>query len=224
VEHPDTLQDRSQLPFQVVMNSNLPVPSPKPVQSTALQLSENRYIARRNFFNFFGLTCQILTLDGQPRLFVKLKAFKLKEDIVVHADASQQTPLLTIKARSIIDFAATYDVTDVMTGQRIGSWRRKGLKSIFKDEWELLDVHEQVVGHIKEDSALMAFLRRFLSNLIAQSYTIECGGQGVGDIKGTWNPFLVKYTVDLSKDTGRLDRRMALAGVVLLMTIEGKQN
>ena len=46
----------------------------------------------------------------------------------------------------------------------------------------------------------------------------------IGEMKGTWNPFLVKYTVDFSRDHQQhLDRRLALASVVLLMCIEGKQ-
>ena len=77
---------------------------------------------------------------------------------------------------------------------------------------------------ITEDSTLLALMRRFLSNLIAQSYHFSMGGQNIGLIKGTWNPFLVKYTVDLSQEPGYLDRRLALAGVVLLLCIEGRQN
>jgi hypothetical protein len=47
----------------------------------------------------------------------------------------------------------------------------------------------------------------------------------IGQVQGTWNPFLVKYLVDFSGDPNRyLDRRLALAGIVLLMCIEGKQN
>ena len=181
------------------------------------------YIARRNFFNFLGITCRILDLQGGLKFKVKLKAFKLKEDITVFADEAQTIPVLNIKARQIIDFGATYDVIDVATQQPIGAWRRKGLKSIVRDEWELLDVHGQVIALIKEDSTALALLRRFLSNLIAQSYHLEINGQPVGLIKGTWNPFIVKYTVDFTQEQW-LDKRLTLAGVVLLMCIEGKQN
>ena len=184
-----------------------------------------RYIARRNFFNFLGITCRILSPAGAMLFYIRLKAFKLKEDITIFSDETQTTSLLNIKARSIIDFSAAYDVVDTQSGEKVGAFRRKGWKSFLKDEWEILDLQDQVVGHMKEDSAMMAILRRFLSNLIPQNFTFEMGGNVVGDLTGTWNPFVVKYDVDLSKDSqSLLDKRMALAGTVLLMAIEGKQN
>jgi hypothetical protein len=188
------------------------------------------FVARRNFFNFFGISCRILTLEGLALFFIRLKAFKLREQIGVFRDEARTLQTLGIQARSILDFGATYDVTDVATGQRVGSLRRKALKSVLKDEWEILDAYEQVMGRVCEDSWLMAILRRFLSNLIPQSYTYYWGPQGeeaaqsFGEIRGTWNPFIVGFTVDLTRDPGhRFDRRLALASAVMLMTIEGKQ-
>lgn len=191
----------------------------------AITLPEPRYIARRNFFNFFGIKCRLTTLDGRPLFFVKLKAFRLKEDITVFADEALTHPLMSIKARQIIDFSAAYDVVDLTTQQRVGALRRRGFKSIVRDEWEILDPTDQVLGLMQEDSTLMALLRRFLSSLIPQNYHITMHGQQVAVVTGTWNPFIVKHTMDLSFDqSGLLDQRLALAASVLLMTIEGKQN
>ena len=190
----------------------------------AITLPEPRYIARRNFFNFFGIKCRFTTLDGRPLFFVKLKAFRLKEDITLFADQALTQPLMSIKARQIIDFSAAYDVVDLTTQTRVGALRRRGLKSLLRDEWEILDPGDQAIGLMQEDSQLMALLRRFLSNLIPQNYHVTMHGQPVAVITGTWNPFIVKHTMDLSPDQGQVfDRRLALAASVLLMTIEGKQ-
>ncbi|MBW2524626.1 MAG: hypothetical protein JRI23_10645 [Deltaproteobacteria bacterium] len=183
------------------------------------------YVARKNFFNFWGVKCRILSLDGQLMHFVYQKALKLKEDITVYADAGRQVPQLHIKARQIIDFSAAYDVVEVQSGAKLGALRRKGWASFARDEWEVLDVYDQPIATILEDSLAMALLRRFLSNLIPQNYTFYVGQAPVGQVQGTWNPFLVKYLVDFSQDPNRyLDRRLALAGIVLLMCIEGRQN
>jgi hypothetical protein len=183
------------------------------------------YVARRNFFNFWGVKCRILSLDGQLMHFIYQKAFKLKEDITVYADVGMQQPQLHIKARQIIDIGATYDVMDVASGYKIGALRRQGWASFARDEWHVLDVNDQHIATILEDSLAMALLRRFLSNLIPQNYTVSMGQSVIGQVHGTWNPFLVKYLVDFSADPSRyLDRRLALAGIVLLMCIEGKQN
>lgn len=201
--------------------------------STAIQTAggsqlarvQNQYIARRNFLNFFGIRCRILTPDGQPFMFVHLKAFKLKEDITVYADEAQTQPLLSIKARSILDFSAAYDVVDATNGEHVGVLRRKGWSSLMRDEWQILDAQEQLVGILQEDSLILALVRRFVSNLLPQNYTLTMGGHTVAEVRGSWNPFLVKHTMDLSADAeGRVDRRLAIAASVLLMTIEGKQN
>jgi hypothetical protein len=148
----------------------------------------------------------------------------LKEDITVYRDRGMTQPLLGIKARQIIDFAAAYDVVDLTTDEKVGAFKRKGWRSILRDEWQIMDAYDEVVGHIIEDSQLLAFLRRFLSNLIPQNYTVEVDGQPVGEFRGTWNPFIVKYSVLWQPDSDQaLDPRMGVAAAVLLMTIEGKQ-
>ncbi len=197
----------------------------QPAISHAMSALESGYVARRSFFNLFGITCRIFSLVGEPLFFVRLKAFKLKEDITIFRDETGSQPLLSIRARHIIDFSAAYDVVDLTTSQRVGALRRKGLKSILRDEWELLDINDQVIGLLQEDSQLMALLRRFLSNLIPQNYHLTVHGHVAASFVGTWNPFIIKHTVALEPDPARhLDRRLALAASVLLMTIEGKQN
>jgi len=124
----------------------------------------------------------------------------------------------------VLDISATYDVADTNTGQNVGALRRKGLKSVVQDEWAVLDTGDNEVGTIKEDSTMMALLRRFLSNLIPQTFHIRMGGQDAGVIKQRFNPFVLQHDVDLRADAGkRFDRRLALAAVVLLLAIEGRQ-
>jgi hypothetical protein len=193
-------------------------------------LERDVYVARRNFFNFLGITCRILDESEGLLAHIKLKAFKLREEIGVFADEAQTQPLLGIRARQIFDIGATYDVTDKRTGEVVGALRRKGLKSILKDEWDFLAADGTPIGRVEEDSWFLSLLRRFLAGFIPQNYHFYFGppkqdpSQAIGEVRGTWNPFLVKFTVDLSRDRERrLDRRLALAAAVLLMTVEGKQ-
>jgi len=156
---------------------------------------------------------------------VKQKAFKLKEDITVYGDESKNVELMKIKARSIIDFSAAYDVTDANTGSKIGALKRKGMKSILKDEWDILDANDQSIGIVQENSMLLALLRRFLTNLIPQKFTLSVGGQEVGYFRQTFNPFVPQFEIDFSMDSSNLlDRRLGIATVILLQTIEGRQN
>lgn len=190
--------------------------------STELSAWARHYTAKRGMF--FGRQFRFYGPEGNLRAFVKQKAFKLKEEITVFADEAQQRPLLRIKARSIMDVSATYDVTDAATGQRVGACRRAGLKSILRDEWLILGENDAEVAKAQEDSMMMAMIRRFLMNLIPQAFTLSTAAGEVGHIKQRFNPF--QLTVDVNLDgpqAAAVDPRLSFALVVLLLAIEGRQ-
>ncbi len=191
-------------------------------------LTQPHLVARKNIFNFLHQWFQIMDPQGNVLLYTKMRAFKLREDIRV-LGPDKQTEVVSMRARQIIDFGATYDVTDPATGQKLGAFRRKGLKSIFKDEWLILDAADQEVGLIQEDSGGLAFLRRFIGgvvNLFApQQHHGFIGGSPVLTFQQTRNPFVTKTYLNFSMDTqGLLDRRLGLAAAVLFCAIEGKQD
>jgi len=190
------------------------------------QYNNKQYYAKKSFWKLFGGEIRIFDINRSRILFyVKQKAFKLKEDITVYGDESKNVELMKIKARSIIDFSAAYDVTDANTGSKIGALKRKGMNSILKDEWDILDANDQSIGIVQEDSMLLALLRRFLTNLIPQKFTLSVGGQEVGYFRQTFNPFVPQFEIDFSMDSSNLlDRRLGIATVILLQTIEGRQN
>lgn len=154
-----------------------------------------------------------------------MKAFKLREDIRLYTREDKAEELLTIKARQIIDFSATYDVVDPATGQPVGALRRKGMKSMVQDEWEIFDPHGIPIGVIQEDSLILALIRRFATNLIPQKYHGTVQGDQVFTFHQNFNPFTLRYELDFSADVmDKLDRRLGIAAAVLLCAIEGRQN
>ncbi|MCQ3936333.1 MAG: hypothetical protein DPW18_04720 [Chloroflexi bacterium] len=185
-------------------------------------------------FNQYTLKRQVFALTGKFRfydpsgrlvMFSEQKMFRLREDIRVYADESKTQEVLMIKARQIIDFSAAFDVVDSATGMKVGALRRRGLKSILRDEWEVLDVGDNVIGLLFEDSMGMALLRRFLTGLIPQNYDITIGGARVADLRQNFNPFTYQLTMDFSMDVAhQLDRRLGVAAGILLAAIEGRQS
>jgi uncharacterized protein YxjI len=183
--------------------------------------------------NQYQLKRQVFALTGKFRFYDPLgnlvmyseqKMFRLREDIRVYSDESKSQEVLMIKARQIIDFSAAYDVVDSISNQKVGVLRRKGLQSMLRDEWEILDVNDNRIGTLFEDSMGMALLRRFLSNLIPQNYDIVIGSSRVADLKQNFNPFTYHLSMDFSMDTSRLlDRRVGIAAGILLAAIEGRQ-
>jgi uncharacterized protein YxjI len=188
------------------------------------RFGQSRYLIRRKFFKIFGGAFHIYDEAGNVAFYSKMKAFKLKEDLRLFTGEDMQQEVLTIKARSILDFGATYDVTDSASGTRLGALRRKGLKSLLRDEWLILDAQDQEVGMIAEDSMALALVRRLLTNLVPQTFTGAVGGTPVLSFRQHFNPFIQKISLDFSMDTGRkLDRRLGIAAAVLLCAIEGRQ-
>jgi hypothetical protein len=185
---------------------------------------QSQYLLKRQVFALTG-KFRFFDSSGKLLLFSEQKMFKLREDIRVYSDESKMQEVLMIKARQIIDFSAAYDVVDSATGQKVGALRRKGLASILRDEWEILDVGDNVIGKLTEDSMGLALLRRFLTNLVPQNYDIIFGTERVADLKQNFNPFTYQLNIDFSMDLNRrLDRRVGLAAGILLAAIEGRQN
>jgi uncharacterized protein YxjI len=152
--------------------------------------------------------------------------FKLREDIRVYSDESKSQEILSIKARQILDFSAAYDVVDTQAGAQVGVLRRKGLKSIVRDEWEVLDANENPLGVLWEDNMTLAMLRRLVAGtLLPQNYDLLIGGNIVADLKQRFNLFRYEMDLDFTMDTaGQLDRRLGIAAAILLAIIEGRQS
>ena len=189
----------------------------------------NTFLIRRKVLTLFGAQLHVYSASMQLLLYVKMKAFKLKEDITIFTDESMSQPLIRIRARQILDISAVYDIYDVSTGaeHKLGALKRKGLKSMLRDEWEIWNQHDQPVGLIQEESGALALVRRFIDLarlFLPQQYNFSINGHPMGYMKQTLNPFVMKMTADFSQDTnGYLDRRMASAAATLLCVIEGKQ-
>lgn len=186
--------------------------------------SDNKYMIRRKILTIFGAKFHVYNNMGELILFSKQKAFKLKEDIRVFTDESMSTERLVIKARQIVDFSAAYDVVDQAENRKIGTLRRKGWKSIVRDSWEFLGEDDQPIAMLTEDSMLMSLLRRFLCNLIPQTYHVMQNGKPLITYKQNFNPFVLKIRVSIDPDSRDIiDPRLVLAGGILLAAIEGRQ-
>lgn len=179
----------------------------------------DQYTIRRKVLKILGASFHVYG-PGETLLgFCSQKAFKLKEDIRVFEDEARTKPLLTIRARQAIDFSAAYDIVDETTGQKVGAARRKGFKSILRDSWEVLDANDQVIEKLDEDSTAMALMRRFLTDLIPQTFHL---GQSA-TFKQRFNPFVYRLEVSVARGA-EIDRRLLLGVAVLIAAIEGRQD
>lgn len=190
-----------------------------------INFTENKFLIRRKVMTIGGAKYHIYNEAGGLMFYCKQKAFKLKEDIRLYTNEAMTEEVLIMSARSVIDFSATYDVFDSVEGVKVGALQRKGMKSMFKDEWLVLDPDDNQIGVIQEDSAGLAFIRRFLTNIIPQNFDMIMNGKKVVDIQQAFNPFIYKLNIDYTFDTENIvDRRLGIAAGILISTIEGRQN
>jgi hypothetical protein len=191
------------------------------------RLSDSVYQIRRKLWTFklFIAGCSVYDSVGRFCLLVDQKGSGLKCNLRIFSDEKKQQEVMSITTKQLFDFAAAYEVVDTATGKNIGGFKRKGFKSILRDEWIVTDADDNEIGVIQEDSLLLALMRRFLTNLIPQKYEIVIDGATVCTLRHHPNPFSSKLTVDHTPDeySKSLDRRMALAAGILLCTVEGKQ-
>jgi len=197
-------------------------PGTKPGIAAAV-FQQDSFVARQKIFSL-APSFYIHDQTGNALAYLRKKIFAWKDEVRVFTDETQSFELLRIKARKISDWGTSFDVTDSVNSQKVGALKRRGWKSLVRKEWIIMDALDQELGRIKEDSLALALLRRFVTALLPQSYTFEVGSALVGTAHQNWNLFAPKMYVDFSADPGKqLDRRLAVAAVVLLMAIEGRQ-
>ena len=187
--------------------------------SSAFQHKE--YMFRRKAFTFLGAAFHVYDESKNVIFYSRQKPFKLREDFRIYSDETMKKELLIIKTPHILDIWATYNVEDPTTGEKVGSIKRKALKSIIRDEWIICSPDEREIGKLTEKSWLGAIASRFI-NLIPQKYTIIAGIKEVADIKQHFNPFILRYTMSIIT-TQIIDARLLIAAGILLVGVERRQ-
>ena len=103
-------------------------------------------------FKILAMAPQILVTDryGKCVFYVKRKLMKLKESVTVFSDAKQTEALYHLNADQVIDFSARYHFTDA-DGSTIGAVQRRGMKSIWRAHYDILDGNRTIL-QIREEN------------------------------------------------------------------------
>ena len=117
-------------------------------------------------FKLLAIASQIYIRDANGNLlgYVKQKLFKFKEEINVFADEAQTQRLFGIKADRVLDFSAQYNFTNAACQHR-GSIKRRGMRSIFKANYEVYDSSGSQVMHIHEENGWIKVVDSLLGEI-----------------------------------------------------------
>jgi uncharacterized protein YxjI len=181
-------------------------------------VTQSHYIIRRKFWSVFERVFRVFTGDGQLIMYIQHPLFKLREEFMVYADEAKTRPLLKVKSRQVIAMNFSYDVSDVQTGNLLGSVQKRGLRSLVRDTFRILDAAGNEIGYAEEQGA--ALLRR-LFPLLLSKHAIFVGGDQVAFIKQRFRLFTKEFTVDTRPAS--VDPRFVLAVALLALIAEARR-
>jgi uncharacterized protein YxjI len=180
--------------------------------------TQRNYVIKRRFWSFLERIFRVFTADGQLIMYIKHPILKLREEFMVYEDEAQTRPLLKVKSRQVIAINFSYDVEDIASGRLLGSVQKKGLSSLVRDKFIILDPTGAEIGYAEEQGA--SVLRRFFPFLTSK-HAIFVGGGQVAYIKQRFRFFTKEFEVDL--EPSQLDPRFVLAVALLALMAEARR-
>jgi len=152
--------------------------------------------------------------DGSLTAFVEQPWFRLRGEWTIYGDQEMTRPILAIKNRRFAAVNMEHDLFDAVTGARLGVVRTRGLRSLFRDSWDILDADERPVGEMIEDGAY--FWRRILKFLPGR-HRIDLGGRTVARLTQQFRFFRRVFDLELLPVEDSIEPRFAIACALLAM-------
>ena len=156
--------------------------------------------------------------EGDLLAFAQQKRLAFKEQVTLYTDDTKQQPVLSFKARQVIDLGATYDVTDA-AGVPVGTFKKDFKASLLRSTWH---VEQPGVGVAigQERSMPIAILRRVMDLAwLPYHFDFAINGQPAFSVVKKWG-LRDKYVVDVHQP--QLDRRLVIAMAVALDALQSR--
>ena len=180
--------------------------------------SQSRYRIKRRFWSLFERTFRVFTMDGQLMMLVKHPVFRFREEFTVYADEAQSRPLLFIKSRQVIAINFAFEITDVESGQVLGSVQKRGLRSIVRDKFIVRDPDGQEIGFVEEKGA--SILRRFFP-ILTSKHEVVLNGRQAAAIRQIFRFFTKEFEIELAPGVG--DPRFVMSCALLALIAEARR-
>ncbi|MGJ8684741.1 MAG: hypothetical protein ACSHWW_08960 [Nonlabens sp.] len=171
--------------------------------------------------------------QGQTIAYVKQKMFKLKEAVNVYSDESKTRVLFTIAANKWLDWSAAYSMVDANNNE-IGKIARKGWRSMWKAEYNIIDQNQELQYNVKEESAFTRFLDNLLGEipilgfftgyLFNPTYNVT-NNQGQVVVKLKKMPSFLGKEFELTKtaDIDDDDKERVMLGLMMMILLERRR-
>jgi len=168
--------------------------------------------------------------NGNYVAYVRQKMFKLKEDVIVFNDESKTKELFRIQANQWIDFNASYSIKDTV-GKSFGRLARKGMRSIWKSTYDVLDENDKPTFTISEDNAWVKFfdgmvgeipiIGMFTGYFLNPTYTVKgIDGKEYFKLKKMPSMFGRRFQLDRMIDIDDEDESLVVLSLLMMVLLE----
>lgn len=169
--------------------------------------------------------------NGNYVAYVRQKMFKLKEDVIVFSDESKSQELFQIKANKWIDFNASYAMTDIVNGKSFGRLARKGMRSLWKSQYDILDENDEMKYQINEDNGWVKvfdglvgeipIIGMFTGYFLNPSYTVkDTAGKEYFRLKKTPSLIGRRFQLDRLIDIDDKDETLVVLSFLMMVLLE----
>ena len=168
--------------------------------------------------------------NGNSLAYVRQKLFKLKEDVVVYNNESRTQENFRIRANQWIDFNASYAITD-HTGKNLGKIARKGMRSIWKATYFVMDAFDNQKYKVQEENAWVKIIDGFFTEIpilgiftgyvFNRTYIIhDNNGKEIYRLKKLPSFFGRKFQLDQINDIADEDETLVVLSLMMMVLLE----
>jgi len=155
--------------------------------------------------------------QGRSLAFVRNTKCEWSKDIRVFTDATLSFELLVIKPVKSLEPGRRFNVIDSVNSEIVGQLRHLPAFGLQRQEWDLLGPSGDPVCMIREGSAILGLMARYLTESVPQSYTFSASQGTLGSAARASGLFSPEMEIDLGADCERfIDRRLIVAALVLI--------
>ncbi|WP_261513061.1 LURP-one-related/scramblase family protein [Chryseobacterium paludis] len=169
--------------------------------------------------------------NGNYVAYVRQKMFKLKEDVIVFNDESKSQELFRIQANKWIDFNASYSLNDLIDKKNFGRLARKGMRSLWKSTYNILDSNDQPKFTVAEDNAWTKFFDGMVSEIpiigmftgyfLNPAYTVRgVDGKEYFKLKKMPSFFGRRFQLDRLIDIDDEDESLVVLSLLMMVLLE----
>ncbi len=210
------------------------------VSTLLLSLEKLQFMVLKNLNYPLDFKFKITTLssdfnitdrNGNYVAYVRQKMFKLKEDVIVFNDETKSQELFRIKANQWIDFNASYAITDLQSGKIFGNLSRRGMRSLWKSQYDIADETSATKYQINEDNGWIKVLDGIIGEIpvvgmltgyfLNPSYTLkDNAGKEYFKLKKMPSLFGRKFQLDRIIDINDEDESLVVLSFLMMVLLE----